>query len=73
MWVRHRSVVIVLPECFGISVGLAKKAVFYFLGLTYKIYNRVMEQAIQRPRTRSVAARQVSNAHERDLVMNQNV
>jgi hypothetical protein len=29
--------------------------------------------AIQRPRTRSVAARQVSNAHERDLVTNQNV
>jgi len=29
--------------------------------------------AIQRPRTRSTAARQVSNAHERDLVTNQNV
>jgi len=29
--------------------------------------------AIQRPRTRSVAARQVSNAHERDFVTNKNV
>ena len=29
--------------------------------------------AIKRPRTRSTAARQVSNAHERDLVTNQNV
>ena len=29
--------------------------------------------AIKRPRTRSIAARQVSNAHERDLVTNQNV
>jgi len=27
-----------------------------------------MRTAIQRPRTRSVAARQVSDAHERDLV-----
>jgi len=30
-------------------------------------------QAINRPRTRSAAARQVSNTHERDLVTNQNV
>jgi len=30
-------------------------------------------KAIKRPRTRSTAARQVSNAHERDLVTNQNV
>ena len=29
--------------------------------------------AIQRPRTRSAAARQTSNTHERDLVTNQNV
>jgi len=29
--------------------------------------------AIKRPRTRSTAARQVSNTHERDLVTNQNV
>ena len=29
--------------------------------------------AIKRPRTRSTAARQVSNAYERDLVTNQNV
>ena len=29
--------------------------------------------AIKRPRTRSTTARQVSNAHERDLVTNQNV
>jgi len=29
--------------------------------------------AIKRPRTRSAAARQVSNAHERDLVTNKNV
>jgi len=29
--------------------------------------------AIKRPRTRSATARQVSNAHERDLVTNQNV
>jgi len=29
--------------------------------------------AIKHPRTRSTAARQVSNAHERDLVTNQNV
>ena len=32
-----------------------------------------MWQAIKRPRTRSTAARQVSNTHERDLVTNQNV
>jgi len=30
-------------------------------------------QAMKRPRTRSAAARQVSNAHERDLGTNQNV
>jgi len=30
-------------------------------------------RAIKRPRTRSTAARQMSNAHERDLVTNQNV
>ena len=30
-------------------------------------------RALKRPRTRSTAARQVSNAHERDLVTNQNV
>jgi len=32
-----------------------------------------VEWAIKRPRTGSTAARQVSNAHERDLVTNQNV
>jgi len=32
-----------------------------------------LEKAIKRPRTRSAAARQVSNAHERDLITNQNV
>jgi len=30
-------------------------------------------QAIKRPRTRSAAARQVINAHEQDIVTNQNV
>jgi len=30
-------------------------------------------RTIQRPRTRSAAARQMSNAHERDLVTNQNI
>jgi len=30
-----------------------------------------LPEAIKRPRTRSAAARQVSNAHERDLVTNQ--
>ena len=34
---------------------------------------RQRERAIKRPRTRSTAARQVSNAYERDLVTNQNV
>jgi len=32
-----------------------------------------LHQAIKRPRTRSTAARQVSNAYERDVVKNQNV
>jgi len=31
------------------------------------------DEAMKRPRTRSTAARQVGNAHERDLVTNQNV
>ena len=35
--------------------------------------NHVVPEAIKRPRTRSTAARQVSNAHHRDLVTNQNV
>jgi len=35
--------------------------------------NKVTEEAIKRPRTRSTAARQVSNTHTRDLVTNQNV
>jgi len=34
---------------------------------------KALEEAIKRPRTRSTAARQVSNTHERDLVTNQNV
>jgi len=33
----------------------------------------ISNEAIKRPRTRSTAARQVSNAHERDIVTNQNV
>jgi len=32
-----------------------------------------LDRAIKRPRTRSAAVRQVSNALERDLVTNQNV
>jgi len=32
-----------------------------------------MSLTVKRPRTRSAAARQVINAHERDLVTNQNV
>jgi len=46
---------------------------------TYFFYHRsasalqCVTRAIKRPRTRSTAARQVSNAHERDLVTNQNV
>ena len=40
---------------------------------THTRIRNYIEWAIQRPRTRSAAARQVSNAHKRDLVTNKNV
>jgi len=44
-------------------------------GSTAALYAPISRQLIwiNRPRTRSTAARQVSNAHERDVVTNQNV
>ena len=51
--------------------------ILYFFGLPNTVSLRFhycpWGRAIKRPRTRSTAACQVSNAHERDLVTNQNV
>jgi len=51
--------------------------ILYFFGLpntvSLRFHYYAWGRAIKRPRTRSTAACQVSNAHERDLVTNQNV
>jgi len=44
-----------------------------FFKYTVQNPSRSSKPAIKRPQTRSTAARQVSTAHERDLVTNQNV
>ena len=51
--------------------------ILYFFGFPNKVFLRsrycAWGRAIQRPQTRSAAARQVSNAHQQDLVTNLNI
>jgi len=57
----------------SLSFGEIRESTFEWSAVKNTVGIAREQVAIQRPQTRSTAARQVSNAHERDFVTNENV